>query len=100
MDNTAPQLADPRSQDAWLTFIADTEPERNAYSEALDQAAKRRDAEIAQADSDSRMRRHMAWEHFNSQVTEAWREYMRATEPHRLRRESSAYPLNQLADTP
>lgn len=81
-----PQISDPREADAWHEYLAETGPAREQYSEVIDQAARLREDAMSTADAQRAKARYLAWEAYGETVTEAWREYIRATEDARQRR--------------
>lgn len=92
-----PHSLDPREQDAWLAFIDDTQPDREAYTQAIEAAATSRDLDLGLLDAATKTARHQVWERYNAAITDAWKAYMSATESARLRRESETYLHTPLA---
>lgn len=81
-----PHITDPREADAWHVYLEETEPARQEYSARIDQASKLRDEAMAVADAQRAKARYLAWEQYGEFVTDAWRDYIRATDDARQRR--------------
>lgn len=95
-----PRMSDPREVQAWHDYIEETTEAREQYSQAIGQAIAARDATLEAIDLATRKQRHEVWESHNAVISDAWREYMSATQSARLRRDSATFTTSELEVTP